>query len=240
MRFVAWLLIVVSLVLAIVSAVTAYSPKLSLPDSQLAGLTLNAPAGLEQTPDGERPIATKGMTLTAELLAKLRAAREKRVRVKEFSFRGWSEWWLFVVGCVGMLAGAVIVRRENARQLALGHADAKTGAGPDAVLHTIRTQLDALRQRLSRTSEATELHFLVLESVGQMIAEQIPSFIAARPVLVSRLGLAGYAQLMDHFAAGERQLNRAWSAAADGYDEEAVECLTNAAVLLEEAEQKMR
>ena len=73
-----------------------------------------------------------------------------------------------------------------------------------------------------------------------MTSAHVPPFIAARPALVARLGLGGYAQLMDHFAAAERQLNRAWSAAADGYATDAVECLDNASTLLGEAEQRMR
>jgi hypothetical protein len=80
----------------------------------------------------------------------------------------------------------------------------------------------------------------IVERAERITAEHVPPFIEARPQLVSRLGLAGYAQLMDRFAAGERQLNRAWSAAADGYEEEAVACLDNAAVLFEEAEKRMR
>jgi hypothetical protein len=51
--------------------------------------------------------------------------------------------------------------------------------------------------------------------------------------------MGGYAELMDRFAAGERQINRAWSAAADGYLDEATRCLSNVPAMLAEAEQKL-
>ena len=238
MRPLAWILVVASLVAAIVAAVTAYSPKLAAADDRLVGLTLNAPAG--EIGASDQPIADKDATLTPELIQRLRAAEEPRVRIKEFKPALWSEWWIFALGCAGMLVGALFIRRENARQLASVHADAGTGAGPDAVLAQIRSQVSELRARVAQTKPVEQREELILSILGRIIAEDTPAFIAARPGLVSRLGLAGYAQLMDRFAAAERQINRSWSAAADGYEEESLACLANAELLLEEAQRKMR
>ena len=47
-------------------------------------------------------------------------------------------------------------------------------------------------------------------------ATHLAAFVEARPELIGRYGIAGFARIMDSFAAGERTLNRAWSAAADG------------------------
>jgi hypothetical protein len=76
---------------------------------------------------------------------------------------------------------------------------------------------------------------LILERIGTLQKTHMPAFVEARPLLVARLGLGGYAELMDRYAAAERQINRAWSAAADGVPEEAVSCLDQAAGLLDEA-----
>lgn len=245
MRLVAWALIIVSLVVSIVSAVTAYSPKLTLPDQKLRRhngepLTLGAAAGKTTTDGKPTPIAKAGEKLTPELLSQLRNSGLPRVRVKEFSLARWSEWWVFALGCIGMLGGAMLIRAENVRRITEageGRADA-TGSA-ESNLQSLRQELANLRKQLASETTADERLNLIDKQVERMTSEHVPPFLAARPILVARLGLAGYAQLMDHFAAGERQLNRAWSAAADGYEEHAVECLERAAVLLEEAEQRM-
>ena len=46
--------------------------------------------------------------------------------------------------------------------------------------------------------------------------------------MVHLFGLQTYADIMSHFAAGERYINRVWSASADGYDEEAGDYLVKA------------
>jgi len=247
MRLVAWMLIIVSLVLAIVSAVTSYLPKTSLADESLrhrdgAPLTLAAPAGkvTTSTTAPASPIARAGEPLTPELLAQIRAVDQRRVRVKEFSFARWSEWWVYALGCAGMLIGAMLIRRENARQFASGaKSDAKPGRDADQSLKQLRFELAELLANLAAQSDPAAQGTLIIDRAERIVSDNVPPFIDARPKLVGRLGLAGYAQLMDHFAAGERKLNRAWSAAADGYVDEAIENLDLAAALFDEAEQRL-
>lgn len=245
MRFLAWVLIIVGLVLAIVSAVTAYSPKTTQADERLRTgsgepLTLGAPAG-RSAASATQPAARTGDKLTPELLAQLRAGGQNRVRVKEFSFLRWSEWWLFALGCLAMFGGAMVMRVASANEVEpTVDGGAATGAGAESELRALRGELAELRRDVAAANDATLRLQLIVDRAERMTAEHVPPFIAARPQLAARLGLAGYAQLMDRFAAGERQLNRAWSAAADGYEEEAVRCLDNASILLEEAEQRMK
>ena len=52
--------------------------------------------------------------------------------------------------------------------------------------------------------------------------------------------MGGYAELMDRFAGAERQINRAWSAAADGVLPESHRCLANVPEMMREAESKLR
>jgi hypothetical protein len=44
--------------------------------------------------------------------------------------------------------------------------------------------------------------------------------VDARESIAHRHGLAVYGEIMSSFAAGERYLNRVWSASADGYIDE--------------------
>src|SRR5688500_14384606 len=165
MRFVAWTLIIVSLVFSIVSAVTAYLPKTTLADDNFVTraddgsnqpLTLGAPAG-KQVVDGKpEPLAKPGERLTPELLARLRAAGQNRVRVKEFSVARWSEWWVFALGCLGMLGGAMLIRRENARQVVTGaEGRAEPGGSAESELESLRSDLAALRKGVSATTDPT-------------------------------------------------------------------------------------
>ena len=57
--------------------------------------------------------------------------------------------------------------------------------------------------------------------------------------MVHLFGLQTYADIMSKFAAGERYVNRVWSASADGYDHEASTYLEKAAVQFREAQQQL-
>ena len=84
MRLLPPVLVTASLIAGLFGALTAYLPSLGLPDSRLIGLTLNAPAGVRADVAGKsEPIAAKDARLTPDLLATLRAAGVRRVRVKE-------------------------------------------------------------------------------------------------------------------------------------------------------------
>jgi hypothetical protein len=64
----------------------------------------------------------------------------------------------------------------------------------------------------------------------------LAAFADARESIAHRFGLAAYAEVMNHFAAGERYLNRVWSASTDGYVDEAREYVGRAGAQLAEAE----
>jgi len=61
--------------------------------------------------------------------------------------------------------------------------------------------------------------------IEQRLPEEIIGFADARASIGHAWGAQAYADIMSHFAAGERYLNRVWSCAADGYIDEAHEYL---------------
>ncbi|MBX3407392.1 MAG: hypothetical protein KF869_11585 [Phycisphaeraceae bacterium] len=254
MKLVAFLIIAVSMCVGVVGALTAYVPPLSLSDSSLENLTLNAPAGnTSSDPRKPAPIATRGAVLTPELLATLRAANVQRVKVKEFSLARWPEWWLFVLGCLGLGGGAMLVRsmRRKAVAASIGARGGGMGGGvmperaagpatsatlsPAQLIDAMRADLEALRGKLRATPAQRDRLAAIVADLGHMQQTHIAAFLNARPEITARLGLGGYARLMDVFSAAERAINRAWSAAADDVENEAMECLDRAAELLEEA-----
>jgi len=64
-------------------------------------------------------------------------------------------------------------------------------------------------------------------------------FVEARASLTHIYGLQAYADIMSAFAAGERYLNRVWSASADGYADEARDYIGRALQQFEEARAKL-
>jgi hypothetical protein len=238
MRLLSMLLRNASLIAGLFGAVTAYLPSLGLPDDQLIGLTLNAPAGIVSDAGGKpQALAAKDARLTPELLKTLRAAGVRRVRVKAFAVARWSGLWLFLAGCAGLAASARLGRAgARAKPAAAPDSAAAARENPEAVLAAIRGAVESLQTELPAFRNQTARCHRALDVLGAVQENLVPDFIALRPVLVGRLGLGGYARLMDRFAAGERQVNRAWSAAADGIDLETTACLEQATRLLAEAE----
>ena len=229
------------------SAPTAYVPPLSLDDAQLEGLTLAAPAGEIRTDDmlehevGEpifKPTDADGapVKVTAEMLATLRDANVKRIKVKEFAFGRWTGLWLFLLACGLLLGGAYLVRSDIKRRLAAAAQEAEMGsvASPEAAFATIVSTLEGLRRDLPHMTTDQDRQQAVIERLGEVQATHVPAFVDGRPLLISRMGLSSFAELMDGFAAMERQINRAWSAAADGVYEESADCLERASALAEE------
>ena len=80
----------------------------------------------------------------------------------------------------------------------------------------------------------------VRHRIDELLAEDLGTFVGARKVIIQKHGLQSYADVMSHFAAGERYLNRVWSASADGYIDEVTIYLDKAKVEFSEALQKIR
>jgi hypothetical protein len=211
---------------------------------QLLKATWEEPAGLILAGDRPFPLARKGDKLTPELVQVLHrqaGSEDPRVRhpyvgVQEFSLQRWPGKWVFLAAGLGLLAGAVILRRTRRQALPVGSAKEQTEL-PDAALLGVKQMLDSVRPIPGNSQEHMRA---IRDRLDEAQRTHLQAFLDARNLLISRLGLAGFAGLMDSYAACERQIFRAWSAAADGYYEEAVACLEMAAELLEETRRKLQ
>jgi len=223
-----------SLAGGVLSAATAYLAPLSAPDEKLLGLTLAAPAGRIEKPDAAPlPIARKDQQISAELLSELRSAGVRNVRVKQFGIGRWRGKWFFLLSLVGLAVGGTLVRFSN--MSGRPRQGEKTSAdSPEHLLQKIQSTVEHLRSTVADMSQPGAGMEQIRHEITQLQQTHMAAFVEARPVLVARLGLAGYARLMDSYAAAERQINRAWSAAADNAHEEAAACLDEASALLQE------
>lgn len=143
------------------------------------------------------------------------------------------QWPMFVVAAVGAILGIVLVKRaENA------HAQSET------VLETNRGELkesiDNVVRDLNRMVEASSHSGEALRAeIDSRLRDDLRRFAEARESMVHLYGLQTYADIMSSFAAGERYINRVWSASVDGYDKEAETYLEKAARQFADAQSQL-
>lgn len=192
------------------------------------------------------PIGRANDRVTEELLGLLRENEVRSVRVKSFSAERWLSapgrymGWGFLASAFGLFAGALVVRAATRKEIAATR-DAAGGAraGASAAFAQINGALEALQRDLALTREPKVRTAMIVERIGTIQRDYTSAFVADRPALIGALGLGGFAELMDRFSALERQINRAWSAAADEHEDEAVTSLYRALALMPEVAQKL-
>ncbi len=132
-------------------------------------------------------------------------------------------WTLFGVAAMGAVLGLVLIKRAAA-----AHATS------DEVLELNRSELRESIENIVRdlgeiSADANARGAHLREAIDMRLRNDLRRFADARESMVHLFGLQTYADIMSHFAAGERYINRVWSASADGYDEEAESYLGRAA-----------
>jgi len=72
--------------------------------------------------------------------------------------------------------------------------------------------------------------------IDRLFRDDLDNFAEARETMIHVLGMRHYADVMSAFAAGERYINRVWSASTDGYEDEVNKYLERALDQFREAE----
>ncbi|MCB9915175.1 MAG: hypothetical protein H6828_08505 [Planctomycetes bacterium] len=193
-------------------------------DCELVGAKLALPVTV--------PVRLKrGSYLDEETLARLAQSGYADVDVKiplHFDWRRWELRWVFAFGVALTLAGVLLKRgKQSAAEVEAGaqHVGALRGE-----LVGVRDTLAKLLPRLDHL-DAAQLH----EAVDPLVAGPLYRFAEGREAIRTAHGTRTYLAVMDAFARAERKVNRAWSAAVDGYPEEARDSLRAALPPLEEA-----
>ncbi|WP_017428963.1 hypothetical protein [Vreelandella jeotgali] len=124
-------------------------------------------------------------------------------------------WWLFIpTMIVGFVSAFVYIRESNRDAI---HSDTLTNNQQimSAALHNIVTHLDELEGRKDRIP-TYDMRF----EIDRLFREDLMQFADARNSMKHLFGIQGFADIMSSFAAGERYINRIWSASTDGYVDE--------------------
>ena len=130
--------------------------------------------------------------------------------------------WFVAALAVGA-AGIALVRVGTRR---LAHHEDKLVAD----ITTLRSSLEQVVadvEALDRDKESLDVYDLH-RRIDETFTEHLAAFVEARESIAYRFGLQAYADVMSHFASGERYLHRVWSASTDGYVDEAHEQLGRA------------
>jgi hypothetical protein len=129
---------------------------------------------------------------------------EELVRWREFAAA-------FVVGAVGIALVRVTARRE-----------ARAAGKLSTNMQLVESSLERIVEGFGRLrSELPTLDpYDVRFWLDTAFADELARFVEARESIAHVHGLQAYADVMNAFAAGERYLNRVWSASADGYIDE--------------------
>lgn len=127
-----------------------------------------------------------------------------------------TNWAMFVPAALAAIVGVILVKRQ-----------ASGDATSEHVLTANRVELTESLTNIVRNLEeliglgenvATEK---LRDEIDDRLREDLRRFADARESLVHLFSLQTYADIMSEFAAGERYVNRVWSASADGYSNEA-------------------
>ena len=143
------------------------------------------------------------------------------------------EWPVFVVAAVGAVLGLVLIKRAAA-----AHAQS------DEVLELNRSELRESIENVVRDlgeiiGDSESRGEALRDAIDHRLRNDLRRFAEARESMVHLFGLQTYADIMSSFAAGERYINRVWSASADGYDEEAATYLEKAATQFADAQEQL-
>ena len=142
-------------------------------------------------------------------------------------------WTNFVIAAIVATIGVAIFKSH-----AKAHARSqKVLEGNRAAL---RESIDNVVRDLRDLVENGDLRGAALRNrIDDKLRPDLTRFADARESMVHLFGLQTYADIMSHFAAGERYVNRVWSSSADGYDAEAATYIEKAAEQFADAQRQL-
>ncbi len=143
-------------------------------------------------------------------------------------------WMLFAGAAVVAVVGLIISKTQaSAHARSSEVLEVNRGALRDSLQNIVK---DLGEITGDRTTKGAELR----DRIDLKLRDDLRRFADARESMVHLFGLQTYADIMSSFAAGERYINRVWSASADGYDGEAETYLEKAAAQFADAQQQLQ
>ena len=143
--------------------------------------------------------------------------------------------WCYFLPAIFM--GAVGIFLVHRHERATSRSEKKLTAN----LQDIKTSLTRVVENLTRlnTEKQSINPYDMRHRIDKLFGDDLTIFADARESLAHAHSLQVYADVMSHFASGERYLNRVWSASADGYVDEVTAYLDKARIQFAQALDKV-
>ncbi len=125
-------------------------------------------------------------------------------------------WYFMIPVLVTGVVFLVIYRRAQQKETRAGDRL----AGNMEILNKSLANILAYLEELCGRGDDLPVYDARFE-IDRLFRDDLNNFAEARKSMIHVFGIQNYADVMSNFAAGERYINRVWSASADGYDEEA-------------------
>jgi len=145
-----------------------------------------------------------------------------------------TDWMLFIPAALVAAAGVLLIKRAS-------RGEARSAS----VLQSNRIELTESLANIVRVLDeleaaGRETSLDLKKQIDDRLRDDLHRFADARESIVHLFGIKTYASIMSEFAAGERYINRVWSASADGYDGEAADYITRAAYQFRDAQSRLQ
>ena len=127
----------------------------------------------------------------------------------------------------GHFASSIAVGTVGVVLLRLTFRKGATADGEERSVEELASLLSHIDARLQEwiAGWKEQAVYLIHERIDDELAASLLQFAASRHAMEHAWGLRAYAEVMNEFAQGERLINRAWSASADGYADEVLASL---------------
>jgi hypothetical protein len=121
-------------------------------------------------------------------------------------------WTYFITTMAIGITGVIVLRITVKRHL-------KGEEKVDADISNIEKSLaNIVKNMITFSQDKEQINvYDIHEKIDEIFLDDLEAFLKVRESIIHQYDMQSYADLMNHFAAGERYLNRSWSASADGY-----------------------
>jgi len=124
--------------------------------------------------------------------------------------------WLLFVPAVVIAAVGVWLQKSHARSDAT--SESRLASNRTALQESLRSIIASLESMQTGEQRGEQA---LTQLIDERLRDDLRRFADSRQSLVHLFNVDVYASIMSEFAAGERYVNRVWSASADGYAHEA-------------------
>ena len=148
-----------------------------------------------------------------------------------------TDWAMFLPSGIVSALGVLIIKRQASGEARAEHVLTANRAELTQSIGNIASSLRTIVT--DATPIRPELTAELRERIDRTLRDDLRRFADARESMIHLFGIQAYANIMSEFAAGERYINRVWSASADGYNAEAHAYLQKAVTQFEHAQAQL-